>query len=112
MIACHHCQLDIHGQPRTPVWTELFATAERGAKSITLMMAVDWRVGEEIVIASTGWNHLETERRFISAVSADKKTVSFDQPLVYRHYSAVERYGTTDFPMRAEVGLLTRNVVI
>jgi hypothetical protein len=41
------------------------------------MGAVDWRVGEEIVIASTGWNHLETERRIISAVSTDKKTISF-----------------------------------
>lgn len=77
MIACHNCKLDIHGQPRAVVWTELAITAEKGAKSIVLIGAVDWRVGEEIVIASTGWNHLETERRFISAISTDKKTISF-----------------------------------
>jgi len=41
------------------------------------MQPVDWKVGEEIVIASTGWNHLETERRIISAVSSDLKTISF-----------------------------------
>jgi hypothetical protein len=112
MIACHQCTLDIHGQPRTPVWTDLAVTAEKGAKSVTLLQEVDWKIGEEIVIASTGWNHLETERRIISAVSADKKTVSFVDELKYRHYSAVEKYGDKDFPMRAEVGLLSRNVVI
>jgi hypothetical protein len=36
MIACHDCTLDIHGQPRTPVWTELAVTAEKGVKSITV----------------------------------------------------------------------------
>ena len=30
----------------------------------------------------------------------------------FRHYSALETYGGKDFPMRAEVGLLTRNIVI
>jgi hypothetical protein len=38
--------------------------------------------------------------------------------LLYRHYSAVENYESPtvadgiDFPMRAEVGLLTRNIKI
>jgi hypothetical protein len=67
-----------------------------------LSQQVDWKVGEEIVIASTGWNHLESERRIIKTVGADLMTITFDQELQYRHYSAVETYGTKSFPMRAE----------
>lgn len=77
-----------------------------------LIQPVDWKAGEEIVIASTGWNHLETERRIIKSVGSDLKTITFDQELQFRHYSAVETYGTKSFPMRAEVGLLSRNIVI
>ncbi len=38
-------------------WSELGVTAEIGAMSILLISEVDWVAGEEIVIASTGWNH-------------------------------------------------------
>lgn len=69
-------------------------------------------MGEEIVITSTSWNHLETERRCIDTISADGRIITFKEPLMYRHYSAIETYGDKQFPMRAEVGLLTRNIVI
>lgn len=72
---------------------------------------VDWKVGEEIVIASTGWNHLESERRIIKTIT-NGLVITFEEALVYKHYSAVEPYGTKKFPMRAEVGLLSRNIVI
>lgn len=29
---------------------------------------------------------------------------------MYQHYSEIEIYGDVEFPMRAEVGLLTRNI--
>jgi hypothetical protein len=45
---------------------------------------------------------LESERRIIKTVSADKRTVTFEQPLKFRHYSEVENYGDKSFPMRAE----------
>jgi hypothetical protein len=69
---------------------------------------VDWVAGEEIVIASTGWDHKESERRIIKSVGIDKKSITFELPLNFRHYSVVEIYGSKGFPMRAEVGLLTR----
>lgn len=43
----------MHGVARDPVWTELAVTANPAAKQITLMRAVDWKVGERIVIAPT-----------------------------------------------------------
>lgn len=76
------------------------------------MQNTDWRVGEEIFITATGWNHMQAERRIIDTISADGRIITFKQPLKNRHYSAVETYGTKQFPMRAEVGLLTRNIVI
>ena len=38
--------------------------------------------------------------------------IVLDSALVYQHYAAIDYYGDTDFiEIRAEVGLLTRNVV-
>ena len=37
--------------------------------------------------------------------------VSFDEPLSYTHISVTPEYGGVEVPMRAEVGLLTRNIV-
>ena len=37
-------------------------------------------------------------------------TITVTEPFQYRHYAAIETYGGEQFVMRAEVGLLTRNV--
>ena len=39
----------------------LSTTADVGDTSITLLHEVNWNVGDEIVIAATYWNHLESE---------------------------------------------------
>lgn len=41
-----------------------------------------------------------------------KSVIEFSPPVKYKHYSAVETYGTHNIPMRAEVGVLTRNIII
>lgn len=53
------------------------------------MEEVDWQVGEVIVIASTSFEHTEAEERTITNVSADKKTLTLDKKLRYRHISVV-----------------------
>ena len=75
----------------------------------------DWAIGEEIVIASTSFDHREAETRFITGVGVDaadstKPKLTLGSPLIYKHYAATETYGTDTIDMRAEVGLLTRNV--
>ena len=72
---------------------------------------VDWNIGDEIAIASTDFNHNHSESRHIKKISADFKTIILDFPLIYKHFSAIEQYGATSFPMQCEVGLLTRNIV-
>src|ERR1043166_8317452 len=44
--------LNLHGD-RTNAWTKLSSTANAGATSIQVLNAAGWRVGDEIVLAST-----------------------------------------------------------
>jgi hypothetical protein len=81
------------------------------------MRDVDWQVGEEIVIAPTGYYNDEVDQRIIIAVdrtNPKKPVLTLDSPLTYKHYAAVEKYGVNgqdEIEMRAEVGLLTRNIM-
>jgi hypothetical protein len=109
-IGCLNCKLSIYGQPRTKTWTTLAATVNIGDTTLTLSEAVDWQVGEQIVIASTSFDHYESERKTISAISG--QTVTIDSPFAYKHVSVLEAHGADTIEMRAEVGLLTRNIKI
>ena len=40
-----------------------------------------------------------------------KPILTLDKPLRYKHFASTEYYGTDSIDMRAEVGLLSRNVV-
>jgi len=40
----------------------------------------------------------------------EKPVLTLDQPLEHIHFSEIEEYGGKKFDMRAEVGLLSRNV--
>lgn len=89
-------------------WTNLAATANIGATTLTLAAAVNWKVGDKIVIASTDFTAYSTvvpdqnEYRAIKAISGN--VITLDTPLSYMHWGAGYE--------RAEVGLLTRNIVI
>ncbi|KAI4871505.1 hypothetical protein NFI96_027165, partial [Prochilodus magdalenae] len=107
--------LDLHGIPIPIPWTRLAQTANRSSTTLTLMDSVTWRVGDEIVIASTGHRHsqIENEVRVIAAVSADGRTLTLTQPLNYTHLGvSVTLPDGTVFEARAEVGVLTRNIVV
>ncbi|XP_056273684.1 fibrocystin-L-like [Pseudoliparis swirei] len=107
--------LDLHGIPVPVTWTHLAETAANGSVTLTLMKAVTWKVGDEIVIASTGHRHSqkENEQKTIAAVSADGRTLTLTEPLEYSHLGVtVTLPDGTVFEGRAEVGLLTRNIVV
>ncbi len=94
--------LEIHGSPLVPTWTRLAETVQPGATTLSLTSPVDWKVGDNIVIASTSLNPSESERDMVAAVSGNLLTLA--QPLKYEHD------GTA--PTQAEVEDLTRNVVV
>jgi len=75
----------MHGIPRTPTWTTIAATIVPGATSFTVSEDVDWKAGEEIVVAATGFFHYEAEQRTIASISGRVITVA--QPFVYKHIS-------------------------
>ncbi len=97
--------LNLHGD-RTNTWTKLAATANAGATSIQVLNASQWRVGDEIVLASTDFNPRQAERRTIAAVNGN--TITLDKKLDYMHFGKIT-FGVDE---RGEVGLLTRNIKI
>ena len=97
--------LNLHGD-RTNTWTKLAKTAEAGSNSIEVLNAAGWRVGDEIVLASTDFDPRQAERRTIAAISGN--TITLDKKLDYMHFGKI----TFDVDERGEVGLLTRNIKI
>lgn len=105
--------LDLHGAVRTVSWTRLAVTAVAGESSITLVEAVDWKVGEKITITTTSYVLEQTEVREIIAVSADMLTLTLTEPLTYDHLAYSESFDEgTGYEIAAGVGLLTRNVKV
>jgi G8 domain len=109
--AMHGARISIYGERRVS-WTQLDATASVGATQIVLKEAVDWRVGEKIVIASTALDPDQAEERQIVSVSPDRKTVTLNQALVHSHFGQLQTFEGKTLDERAEVALLSRNVVI
>jgi G8 domain len=97
--------LNLHGD-RKNAWTKLSATAAAGATSITVLNAAEWRVGDEIVLASTDYDPRQAERRTIAAIRGNK--ITLDKKLDYMHFGKIT-FGVDE---RGEVGLLTRNVKV
>jgi cell migration-inducing and hyaluronan-binding protein len=97
--------LNLHGD-RTNSWTKLVKTAGSGSDSIEVLNAAGWRVGDEIVLASTDFDPRQAERRTITAIKRNK--ITLDRKLDYMHFGKIT-FGVDE---RGEVGLLTRNIRI
>src|SRR5688572_13768348 len=95
--------LNLHGD-RKHTWTKLAQTAAAGSTSIQVLDAAGWRVGDEIVLASTDFDPRQAERRTIAAIRGN--TITLDKQLEFMHFGKV----TFDVDERGEVGLLTRNI--
>lgn len=77
---------------------------------MTVSESIDWKVGETIAVAATGFNHQESEKRIITAISG--QTITVDNNFNYNHISQSETYNNHTLAMKAEVAVLTRNIVI
>src|SRR5512134_2377708 len=95
--------LNLHGD-RTNTWTKLANTAKAGSDSIEVLNAAGWRVGDEIVLASTDYDPRQAERRTIAAIRGNK--ITLDKKLDFMHFGKI----TFDVDERGEVGMLTRNI--
>ena len=69
-------------------WAVLESTANPGDIQITLQASViDWAVGSEIIIATTGRlnSQHENEKRIITEISGNGYTLTLNEPLQYIH---------------------------
>jgi hypothetical protein len=101
--------LDLHGEPRTP-WTRLSASAPAGATTLALETAPDWRPGDKLVLASSDFEPTHAELVTVADVSGPSVTLA--QPLAFAHYGELQTIEGRAVDERAEVGLLTRNILI
>lgn len=101
--------VDMYGPPRAS-WTVLGSSAAAGDRSIELAEDIDWKVGERIAIASTDYSSTHSEEATIVDVAG--RRISLDRPLRYGHFGDLQRYGDATLDERAEVALLSRNIVV
>lgn len=48
----------------------------------------------------------------IQSVASDNRTVTLTQPLKYEHLGVTETFDGTDVEFRAEVGMVSRNIIV
>jgi hypothetical protein len=101
--------LDLHGEPRLG-WTRLAASAPAGATQLVLQRAAEWRAGDQLVVASTDFDPGRAEVVPVAAVSGT--SVTLGQPLKFGHYGESQTIAGRQVDERAEVGLLTRNILV
>jgi hypothetical protein len=101
--------LEMHGAPRV-VWTQLSATAAKGATQLMLARNVDWRPGDNIVVASTDFDPTQAEPLVVQTVSGSQVTVT--TPLKFAHWGVMQTIGGAQLDERAEIGLLSRNITV
>ncbi|RMZ52666.1 hypothetical protein APUTEX25_000785, partial [Auxenochlorella protothecoides] len=99
--------IQLHGALYTPTWTRLGASITPGSTQVTLKEAVNWQPGQQVAISTTIWRDAQNnqnEVRTIQSVSADGKTLTLTAGTQFYHYGGAE--------YQAEVGLLSRNILI
>jgi hypothetical protein len=103
--------LEMHGRPVAHSWTKLDGgDVAAGARQIRLAQAPGWRAGDQIVIATSSLNQNEYTLATVDAVNGT--TVTLREPTRFRHFGEKRTVGDVSVDVRAEVGLLTHNIVI
>jgi hypothetical protein len=134
VIACYECKMDIHGAPQV-AWTQLAQTTLPNATEIMLQDPVAWPVGSKIVIATTDFESPKSSHSEVATVAAvldagkrvqlkDVRVCPFysnngmpygcthGDALTFGHLGESRVFDGRTVHFRAEVGLLSRNIVI
>ncbi len=97
------------------VFTSLKEPASPGDTSIVVDVGLGWKAGEEVAIAPSGYSALEAETARVESYDNSTGSLVLKEGLKFYHYgsgSLKEGYGHGDFSIAAEVGLLSRSIVI
>jgi cell migration-inducing and hyaluronan-binding protein len=118
VLAIEGGTLKLYGQQRHS-WMRLNATALQDQSFLDLEQSVRWEPGSKFVVTSTDFDAHQAEVRTITRVEKGTR-VWFDEPLAFSHFGELQYFpghGTNKAMLkvldeRAEVGLLTRNIII
>ncbi len=112
--------LNLQGKVIEKTWTQINKTVKIGDTQLEFKedMDIHWKIGDQIVLASSDFDMNETEqlkiKRFINS-----KTIELEQPLKFDHFGELQSYKhgkdasiTWSLDERAEVGLLSHNITI
>ncbi len=101
--------IELHGAA-VQGWTRLGAHARAGDARLTLERETNWHAGDKIAIAATGFDPNEAEE--VSIVSVEGTVVQLERPLRFSHWGQLQTIAGHNLDERAEVALLSRNIVI
>ena len=114
--------LRLHGRAYSRTWLRIDEDADAEDETIHLEAPVDWPDGAAIVIASTTFDPGQAEETTLAAAPSNGgRTLTLDDALVHSHTGTTQPYSnglsspnerTWELDERAEVGLLSRNIVI
>ncbi len=116
LVALHGGEIRFYGQ-RKAAKTKLRRSAIAGSNVLSLAKKVNWKVGDRVLVTSSGFSMEETEVRYISSISHEKKTLTLNEPLMYPHFGRKMSYTKEDgsrviLDERSYVENLTRNITI
>lgn len=125
--AMDNAVIELHGKEKVS-WTKLRETVNAGVSTIKVKDAVDWEVGDEIIIAPSGAPGRtptgaeddsfanKYDKRTITSITNGNKDLTLNAAVTYKHTGVTKSYSgngqTWTADIRAEVGLLTRNIKI
>lgn len=102
---------DLIGIPHNVTWTRLATTAAAGQNTVVLSQAVDWDIGDEIVLTTTDTRIGHTERHTIANINSARTTLTLVNNLAYDHVVINQVFPNGQvFHVAGAVGLLSRNI--
>ena len=122
--------LELHGTPPTKTWTKINTHAAAGATNLSLLETTNWKINDQIAVAPTDYLGTgDTQKMSINVISGNNVTTS--APMNAQRWGLLQ-YATssgmslsagadpntviagtpTILDERAEVGNLTRNIVV
>jgi parallel beta-helix repeat protein len=103
--------MEMHGRPVAASWTKLDGgDVAAGARTIRLASAPGWKPGDQIVIATSNLNQGDYSLATIESINGN--VVNLREPTRFRHFGEKRQVGDIAVDVRAEVGLLTQNIVV
>ena len=114
LAAVRNGTISLHGYPKAKRWTKVRAMSNGESSGILQLSEPQpgWRAGDQVVVTSTSFNTWQAEILTIAEVLSNG-ALRLNDTLKNAHGTLVKAYGDGGvIDMRAEVGLLSSNIVV